>query len=140
MDDEQQHVLGSGAFKETNAQQRAVLQIEGAFRLRGETFVQLGFAPSPSVFGLKVYGDVFPHSLARLTAHLMQTYGIPAANVVGHRDTKATQCPGRYVNLAAVRQMATQALATSGGAPSSPGPDHAQAQTASTELLTELAR
>ena len=75
-------------------------------------------------------------SLARLTAHLMQTYRIPAANVVGHRDTKATECPGRYVNLAAVRQMATQALAANNATPT---PAHAQAQTASTELLTDLA-
>jgi hypothetical protein len=50
-------------------------------------------------------------SLARLTAYLMQTYKIPAGNILGHRDTKATECPGRNLNIAQVRRMASQVLA-----------------------------
>jgi len=45
-------------------------------------------------------------SLSRLVAFLSHTYHIPPTSVVGHRETKATDCPGRYVNIAAVRQMA----------------------------------
>jgi hypothetical protein len=45
-------------------------------------------------------------NLSRLVGHLMQTYRIPAQNVVGHRDTKPTDCPGRYVNLASIRSSA----------------------------------
>jgi hypothetical protein len=50
-------------------------------------------------------------SLAKLTAYLMKTYHIPASNVIGHRDTKPTDCPGRNLNIAVVRRMATQMLA-----------------------------
>lgn len=47
-------------------------------------------------------------SLARLTSYLMRTYGISSGNIVGHQDTgKSTACPGRYMNVAAVRKMAT---------------------------------
>src|SRR5687767_10673467 len=48
-------------------------------------------------------------SLARLVAHLMKTYNVPASRVLGHQDTgKPTECPGRNMNIAAVRRMATQ--------------------------------
>jgi len=53
-------------------------------------------------------------SLARLVAYLMRTYNIPPDRVIGHRDTKATECPGRYVNIAAIRQSATRVLADAG--------------------------
>ncbi|WP_428938652.1 peptidoglycan recognition protein family protein [Fontivita pretiosa] len=53
-------------------------------------------------------------SLAKLTAWLMRTYHIPAGNVLGHRDTKPTDCPGRNLNVAQVRRMAAQMLAGSG--------------------------
>ncbi|HWP39989.1 MAG TPA: peptidoglycan recognition family protein [Tepidisphaeraceae bacterium] len=53
-------------------------------------------------------------SLARLTAWLMRTYHIPPGNVLGHRDTKPTDCPGRNLNVAQVRRMAAQMLAGSG--------------------------
>jgi hypothetical protein len=52
--------------------------------------------------------------LARLVAHLMKTYNIPPERVIGHRDAKATECPGRYMNIAVVRQQARQALADAG--------------------------
>lgn len=53
-------------------------------------------------------------SLARLVAYLMKTYHITPDRVIGHGDTKPTDCPGHNMNLAAVRRMATQALADSG--------------------------
>jgi hypothetical protein len=45
---------------------------------------------------------------------MMATYRISASNVIGHRDTKATECPGRNMNLALVRTRATQILAREG--------------------------
>jgi hypothetical protein len=74
-------------------------------------------------------------SLTRLVAYLMQTYHVPADSVVGHRDTKPTDCPGRFVNVAAIRQSATRAIADAGGkiAP-------AHAQTAHAELMSDITR
>jgi hypothetical protein len=72
-------------------------------------------------------------SLAKLTAYLMRTYNIPEANVIGHRDTKPTDCPGRNMNVAVVRRMADQMLAAMGDGPSD------GVQTASSgELLTDV--
>ena len=85
-------------------------------------------------------------NLSRLVAYLMQTYHIPAQNVVGHRDTKPTDCPGRYVNMASVRSAAlaaTGAIAESEThATAMPATeDLAPAQTAAgTELLSEIPR
>jgi len=45
-------------------------------------------------------------SLSRLVAYLMQTYRIAPGNIVGHRDTKPTDCPGRNLDIAAVRSAA----------------------------------
>lgn len=73
-------------------------------------------------------------SLARLTAYLMKTYHIPADRIVGHRDCKSTDCPGRHVNVAEVRRMANQMLASSGE------PSEAVARTASAELLVDEKR
>ena len=53
-------------------------------------------------------------SLARLVAFMMKTYRIPADQIVGHGDTKATDCPGRLLNVADVRRMATQLLVAEG--------------------------
>ena len=47
-------------------------------------------------------------ALAKLVAHLMQTYHIPASKVVGHGETKPTDCPGRNCSVAEIRRMATQ--------------------------------
>ena len=49
-------------------------------------------------------------SLAKLTAFLMRAYHIPPQNVIGHNQAKEgrTHCPGRYMNVASVRQMATR--------------------------------
>jgi len=45
-------------------------------------------------------------SLAQLTGYLMHTYHIPADHVIGHRDAKHTDCPGRNLDVASVRRMA----------------------------------
>jgi hypothetical protein len=47
-------------------------------------------------------------SLTRLVAYLMKTYQISQDRVIGHGDTKATDCPGRYMNVAMVRHQAAQ--------------------------------
>ena len=73
-------------------------------------------------------------SLTRLTAYLMQTYHIAPQYVLGHRDTKPTDCPGRFINVAAVRQMAAQAIVDAHGQIE---PD--RTQTAAAELLGEIA-
>ena len=52
-------------------------------------------------------------ALAKLVAHLMQTYHIPANRVVGHGETKPTDCPGRNCSVAEIRRMATQLAAES---------------------------
>lgn len=56
-------------------------------------------------------------SLARLTSYLMKTYRISQDNVIGHGDTKATDCPGRFMSIASLKKMVRQNLATSGTAP-----------------------
>jgi len=52
-------------------------------------------------------------SLAKLVAYMQKTYKIPADRVIGHRDTKPTDCPGSNMNIASVRRMAAQMLADS---------------------------
>jgi hypothetical protein len=51
------------------------------------------------------------HSLMRLVVYLMRTYNIPDDRVLGHGETKTTQCPGRYMNVAAIREQAARVLA-----------------------------
>lgn len=53
-------------------------------------------------------------SMAKLVSFLMKRYNIPPSRVIGHRDAKPTDCPGRNVNIQVVRRMATQMLADSG--------------------------
>jgi N-acetylmuramoyl-L-alanine amidase len=45
-------------------------------------------------------------SLDRLIAYLMVTYRISPENILGHRDTKPTECPGQYVSLPMIRRQA----------------------------------
>lgn len=54
------------------------------------------------------------NALARLVAYLMKTYRIPPERVLGHSDTKPTDCPGRNMNVAAIRRMASQMTASVG--------------------------
>lgn len=51
-------------------------------------------------------------SLTKLVAYLMKTYHITPQNVKGHGDAKPTDCPGRNMNVAQIRQMATALAAT----------------------------
>jgi len=48
-------------------------------------------------------------SLAQLIAYLMRTYHIPADHVIGHRDIRKTDCPGRFLDISTIRQMAAHA-------------------------------
>jgi N-acetylmuramoyl-L-alanine amidase len=75
-------------------------------------------------------------SLARLVAYLSKTYHISTTNVIGHRDTKPTECPGKFVSLPIIRQMA-QAASRNTLAEASDAGD--SAVTASTELMTDAA-
>jgi hypothetical protein len=73
-------------------------------------------------------------SLAKLVAFLMHRYDIPLECVIGHRDTKATECPGRNLSIQMVRRMAAEDLAAAGeGVP-------APTATASTMVPGELLR
>ena len=74
-------------------------------------------------------------SLSKLVAHLMRTYHIPADRVVGHSDTgRATDCPGRLMNVAQVRRLSVQILVDAG---EPVAPDTGIARTASVDLLTD---
>lgn len=55
-------------------------------------------------------------SLKRLIAHLSAEYNIPADQLLGHGDIKATACPGRYLSLDDLRS-GMAALNDSGGPP-----------------------
>jgi len=83
-------------------------------------------------------------NLSRLVSYLMLTYRIPPQNVVGHRDTKPTDCPGRYVNIASIRSSAAAATADADTHVDGTGDDNAlasphTAQTAAgAELLTDF--
>lgn len=55
-------------------------------------------------------------ALAKLTAYLMQTYKVPPSRVLGHSDTKPTDCPGRNMSIATVRRMASSMVADASGA------------------------
>ena len=70
-------------------------------------------------------------SVSRLVAYLMKTYHIPADHVIGHSDTKATDCPGHNLHVAEVRRMAVQ-LATG------IDPGEETAKTAGGEMLVDL--
>jgi hypothetical protein len=70
-------------------------------------------------------------SLARLVAFMMKTYHIPASRIVGHGDTKQTECPGRHLSVETVRRMATQRLLAEG----EKVPDPAAQTASSRELL-----
>ncbi|HXE51863.1 MAG TPA: peptidoglycan recognition family protein, partial [Tepidisphaeraceae bacterium] len=54
-------------------------------------------------------------SLERLVTYLMKTYHIPADHVLGHGETKPTDCPGRYMNVAMIRRACAQMVASSEG-------------------------
>ena len=51
---------------------------------------------------------------ATLVAYLMKTYNIRPENVIGHRDTKATDCPGKFCSVDAIRRLAVAQLQAGG--------------------------
>ena|SRR5579862_1367335 len=53
-------------------------------------------------------------SLSKLVSFLMKTYNIPPDHVLGHRDCKQTDCPGKNMSIATVRRMSVQMLADAG--------------------------
>jgi len=61
-------------------------------------------------------------AVAKLTAYLMQTYHIPASHVIGHCDTKPTDCPGRHVSVVEIRRLASQIAQDIGKSDSMPIP------------------
>ena len=66
--------------------------------------------------GICLVGNMMDHpptpkqmaAVERLTAYLMDTYHIEPDHVLGHGDTKNTDCPGRYTNLGLIRSIATR--------------------------------
>ncbi len=50
-------------------------------------------------------------SLVRLVVYLMKTYHVTPSHVVGHGETKTTDCPGRYLSVAQIRAAAAQMVA-----------------------------
>ena len=87
-------------------------------------------------FDLTRPSDEQVKSLSKLVAFLMRTYRIPADRVVGHSDTgKATDCPGRMMNVAQVRRMSAQIIVDAGGAVA---PDVPDTRTAGLELMTSV--
>ena len=66
--------------------------------------------------GICLVGNMMDHpptakqmaAVERLTAYLMATYHIAPDHILGHGDTKATDCPGKYTNLALIRTVATR--------------------------------
>jgi N-acetylmuramoyl-L-alanine amidase len=53
-------------------------------------------------------------SVARLVAYLSKKYNIPPERILGHGQTKSTDCPGKYLNIAEVRRQSARVLADSG--------------------------
>ncbi|HEV7299197.1 MAG TPA: peptidoglycan recognition family protein [Tepidisphaeraceae bacterium] len=74
-------------------------------------------------------------SLSKLVAYLTRTYRITPDNVIGHRDTKSTECPGKFMNVEIVRRSVGQNVATDRNTTGKPD-NYATA----TELLTPLAK
>jgi hypothetical protein len=56
-------------------------------------------------------------SLTRLILYLMRTYEITPDHVLGHGETKDTQCPGRYLRAAELRATIRQMLVAEGDSP-----------------------
>ena len=51
-------------------------------------------------------------SVEKLVAYLMKTYHISADHILGHGETKATECPGRFMNVALVRRVCADMVST----------------------------
>lgn len=53
-------------------------------------------------------------SLVKLVTYLMVTYHIPPDRILGHGDTKPTDCPGKFMNVPALRATVRRNLAAAG--------------------------
>jgi hypothetical protein len=53
-------------------------------------------------------------SLDKLVSYLMKTYHISPDHILGHRDTKRTDCPGANMDVALVRAACVRMLADAG--------------------------
>ena len=73
-------------------------------------------------------------SLSKIVAFMMKQYQIPADHIVGHGDTKATDCPGRHLSVADVRSLAVRVLAATGE------PAQANEPRTAGEMLVDLPR
>lgn len=106
-------VIGNGSLSgdgQVEAGKRWVKQLQGA-HAGVEEFNKNGI-------GICLVGDFSQtrptaaemRSLAKLTGHLMRTYRIPPNRVIGHNEAKdgRTNCPGKYLNVKQVQQMAAQ--------------------------------
>jgi hypothetical protein len=60
-------------------------------------------------------------SLIRLVAYLARTYHISPDHILGHGDTKTTDCPGKNLNVAQIRAAASAQVAMEDGTPAAPG-------------------
>ncbi len=66
--------------------------------------------------GICLVGNMMDHpptpkqmaAVERLTAYLMDAYRITPDHILGHGDTKATLCPGRFTNLPLIRTAAAR--------------------------------
>ncbi len=66
--------------------------------------------------GICLVGDMMRHpptpkqiaAVERLSAFLMRTYHIAPDHILGHGDTKATDCPGTYTDMDAIRYGAAK--------------------------------
>jgi hypothetical protein len=50
-------------------------------------------------------------SLDRLVVFLMKKYNVPVDHVLGHGETKDTQCPGRFLHVATIRAQVQKMIA-----------------------------
>jgi hypothetical protein len=53
-------------------------------------------------------------SVTKLVAYLMETFHIPPDHILGHSDAKATDCPGKYLSVAQLREMANKLVMANG--------------------------
>ncbi len=79
-------------------------------------------------------------AVSKLVAYLMKAYRIPADRVIGHGDTKPTDCPGRNMNLAQIRWMSAKVLADAGDSESPAPIDTRTAAAPASNLMFDVPR
>lgn len=63
------------------------------------------FAPGGEVMSGVLYADVLAAVL-----HVMKLHGIPPANLMAHRDVRATECPGEWFPMQRLRADVRHAI------------------------------